>query len=156
MNEKIPNDIVCILEKCGFDSQLALQSIDYDVIAEIEEFVNEDRSILKNTSYEHIENFKFKPGHRMFLLNLATRMQLWTDTKIEANPSNFSYILRTFIETADGNFGKHPKGCRFNEVNRDFSTYIYLMCGKACYETLSANLPIPKANTIRKSIGNDI
>lgn len=154
MKDKIPNDIELILQRSGFDSKLALQSIDESVIVEIENQGNEDRSILANTSYENTENFKFKPGHKVFLLNLSKEVISWkeNDDKIVHDTSAFSFMLRKFIETAEKNFGKLPNGHRYDEANQSFSTYIYLMCGKACYETLSANLPIPKASTICKII----
>lgn len=150
MKDKVPNDIELILQRNGFDTKLALQSIDESVIEEIEKQGNEDRSILANTSYENVKNFKFKPGHKIFLLNLSKEVILWseTDEKISYDTSTFSFMLRKFIQTAENNFGKHPNGYRYDEAIQSFSTYIYLMCGKACYETLSANLPIPKANTI--------
>lgn len=150
LKDKVPNDIELILQRNGFDTKLALQSIDESVIEEIEKQGNEDRSILANTSYENVKNFKFKPGHKIFLLNLSKEVILWseTDEKISYDTSTFSFMLRKFIQTAENNFGKHPNGYRYDEAIQSFSTYIYLMCGKACYETLSANLPIPKANTI--------
>lgn len=151
LKENIPNDIELILQRNGFDSKLALQSIDEEVIAEIEQQANEDRSILANTSYENIAIFKFKPGHKIYLLNLSKQVILWSeaDENISYNPSTFSFILQKFIQTADANAGKHPKGYRYDESIRSFSTYIYLMCGRSCYETLSANLPIPQPTTIR-------
>lgn len=154
LKEKIPSDLIRILEECGFDSESALSCITSETINEIEQFVNNDLSILKTTSYEDVVNFKLKPGHKAFIINIPNRMnQLKKETlgeNVQSKISDFSYILRTFIETADMNKGKHPKGFRYNETNRYFSTFIYLMCGKACYEALSANLPIPQANTIRK------
>lgn len=155
MKDKIPKDIELILHRSGFDSKSALQSIDEKAIVEIEKHANEDRSVLSDTSYENTTNFKFKPGHRIFLLNLSKQEILWSETDEEIShddTTHFSLMLRTFIRTAEEHHGKHPKGCRFDEINRSFSTYIYLMCGKACYETLSANLPIPKADTICKCV----
>lgn len=61
----------------------------------------------------------------------------------------FSHLLNMLINNAKYNSNKDPKGYRYDECIRYFATYIYIMCGKACYETLSANLPIPKAQTIR-------
>lgn len=65
--------------------------------------------------------------------------------------NDFSLIMKTFIESAQSNYGRHPNGLRYNDINRYFSTFVYLFCGKSCYETLSANLPIPQVNSIRKS-----
>lgn len=148
--EKIPNDIVKILNECAFDSELSFWAITPDTIDDIEQFVNEDLSVLENTSYEGVSKFKLKPGHKSFILNLPNRLNYLKEKKVDmpCKMSDFSQILRTFIETAEANFGKHPNGFRYDQINRYFSTFIYLMCGRACYESLSANLPIPQASTI--------
>lgn len=130
---------------CGFDSELSFSSVAPEtIISEIEQYVNENLSILKNTSYEGVEYFKFKPGHKSFILNFPNRLKEVKCEGIQSKTSDFSCILRTYIETAEANFGKDPKGFRYSETNRYFSTFIYLMCGKSCYETLSANLPFLK------------
>lgn len=154
LNEKIPFDIVQILGCCGFENELSISSITSDTINEIEDYVNEDLSILNNTSYEGVSHFKLKPGHKCAILNLPNHVhrskESNSDGSDQCKMSDFSYILRTFIETAETNFGKHPKGFRYNETCRHFATLIYLMCGRACYEALCANLPIPQPSTIRK------
>lgn len=153
MKENIPNDIELILQRNGFDSKLALESLDEDLIAEIEQQANDDRSILTSTSYENVATFKFKPGHRIFLLNLKKQVNLWNETEmVSRDTSLFSYMLRKFIQSAEENAGAQPKGRRYEKSIQSFSTYIYLMCGKNCHETLSANLPIPQANTVRRFI----
>lgn len=152
MKEKIPADIAQILEESGFNTELSILNIDIETIGHIEGYANENPAILKNTSYENIKLFKFKPGHKAFILQLPTQIQLMKDEKrIETYENHsFSYILKTFIEQAMSNSKKDVRGFRYSETIRYFSTYIYLHCGKACYETLSANLPIPSANSIRK------
>lgn len=154
LKEKIPVDIVRILSECGFDTDASISRITPDTIKEIEEYVNVDLSILNNTSYDGVSNFKLKPGHKSYILNLPNQLdrlkQFNCDAKEECKVSDFSHMLRTFVETAERNFGKHPNGFRYNDSCRYFCTFIYLMSGRACYETLSANLPIPKANTICK------
>lgn len=153
LGEEIPNDIIKILDECSFDTELSLVSINSETISDIEEHVNKNLEILSETSYENVDYFQFKPGHKTFLLNLSKIIQQKkSEEPIESHKSlNFSHILKTFIETAESNFGRLPNGRRYNETNRYFSTFIYLMCGRACYETLSSNLPIPQAKTIRKS-----
>lgn len=141
-----------ILERSGFDTKCSISSIDVNTIATIEQYAVEDRTVLENTSYEHVKNFKFKPGHRIFILDLPNQIkrlnEMESDDKEQYNSSNFSYMLKTLIDTAQRNSMRNPKGFRYNEAVRYFATYIYLLCGKACYETLSANLPIPQASTI--------
>lgn len=154
MNQTIPSDIKHILIQTSFENELSLLGIDDEIIADIELYVNENKDILKNTSYEKVEVFKFKPGHKTFILQMANQVKQKREEKtsksVEFESNEFSHILKAYIDTAQANKGRHPNGFRYNEINRFFSTFIYLLCGKACYETLSSNLPIPKADTIRK------
>lgn len=157
--EKIPPDIARILEESGFDTKTSLLNIDANTIIEIEEFVNKNRQILAKTSFDFSQTFRFKPGHKKFILNLSVRLSTqFESTNIVRNGqevdeyNDFSYILKSLIDVAKLNSGKDPKGFRYIESIRYFATYIYLLCGRACYEALSANLPIPQANTIRKFI----
>lgn len=152
IGEEVPSDIAHILVESGFDTNLSLQNIVPETINDIEEYVNENPTILKETSYQDVKIFKFNPGHKRFILNLPKKISvpLETTEKEEFIYSDFSFVLQNLIETAKQNSSRHPKGFRYSEVIRYFSTFIYLQCGKACYEALSANLPIPQANTICK------
>lgn len=67
---------------------------------------------------------------------------------LNQHSTDFTHILKLILESAENNLGREPKGRRYNQCLKEFSTYIYLMCGRSCYETLSANLPLPQANTI--------
>lgn len=152
IGEEVPSDIAKILIESGFDTNLSLQNIVPETINDIEEYMNENPIILKETSYQDVKTFKFKPGHKRFILNLPKKISglLEITEKEDFICSDFSFVLQNLIETAKQNFSRHPKGFRYSEVIRQFSTFIYLQCGKACYEALSANLPIPQANTICK------
>lgn len=154
LKEPINIDIINILTRSGFDSKVALSCLNLDSIIEIEQYANEDRSVLEGTSYQNMKTFMFKPGHKIVILNLAEQIKILQKSEDDGNShgkmSDFSIVLKTFIDTAESNLEKDPRGFRYNEINRYFSTFVYLFCGKACYETLSANLPIPQACTIRK------
>lgn len=158
LNDKLHPDIVKILKRSGFDTIFSISSINESAIAEIEQYASEDKTVLKNTSYEHTDNFMFKPGHKLSILNLSNHIKSLSekksDEKEQYDSFDFSFILRTLIDTAQNNSMRHPKGYRYNEVVRYFATYVYLLCGKACYETLSSNLPIPQASTICKHFVN--
>lgn len=126
---------------------------------EIEEFINNHRQILDKTSFDSTQIFRFRPGHKKFILNLSAYFSNQFESKdfvknVQENDgyNDFSYILKSLIGVAKLNAGRDSKGFRYNESIRYFATYIYLLCGKACYEALSANLPIPQANTIREYI----
>lgn len=159
LKDTISVDVINILLRSGFDSKLSLSSLNTDTINEIEQYAKENRSVLEGTSYQNVETFKFKPGHRAILLQLANQVQNFEeaeeDVKKQLKMSEFSLVLKTFIETAELNHGRHPNGFRYNEINRYFSTFVYLLCGRACYDTLCANLPIPQANTVQAYINQN-
>lgn len=156
IGERFPESVIKILKATGYVTENILKLIDESQINKIEGFVRKNRGILKDTSYENRNDFEFLPGHRVLLLNLPKEIEGMKSVNKNApetvekfaNWSQFSFMLQSLIETAELNSNKHPNGNRFNENVQNFSTYIYLMCGRSCYDTLSANLPIPKSNTI--------
>lgn len=134
----------------GFNSAIALKELTPDCIEEIEKLVQINRHLFPGTTYENIDNCKLLPGHRLVILSLAKHVNESSvkSTENTNQPLNLSVILQKLLETVQLNDNKQPKQFRYCEVIRYFSTYVYLMCGRACYETLSNNLPIPKACTI--------
>lgn len=152
LEEKIPFDIKRILIESGFDTTLSLRSITHQTINNIEEYINNDPETLEGTSYDKLKRFQFRPGHRVFLNNLPQmihRMNEVAESLAEPVTFNLSYVLKMLIETAQKNSDREPKGWRYHEVIRYYATYVYLLCGKQCYEVLCSNLPLPKAGTIR-------
>lgn len=154
LKEPINVDIINILMKSDFDSKSSLLGLNSESIKEVEQYANKNRTVIENTSYQNMKKFSFKPGHKCTIIDLPNQVKRLEKSEADENMpskmSDFSLILKTYIDTAESNHGREPKGFRYNDINRYFSTYIYLFCGKSCYETLSANLPIPHANTIRK------
>lgn len=154
--DRIPEIVIKVLKAAGYVTESILKLINEEEINKIEEYVRKNRIILKGTSYENENNFEFLPGHRVFLSNLPNDIGRMKEVnknlpqieKSTANCSHFPFMLKALIETAESNSNGHPSGNRFNKNVQDFATYIYMMCGRACYDTLSANLPIPKSNTI--------
>ena len=156
IGDQLPEIVIKVLKAAGYVTESILKLIKGEEINKIEEHVRKNRIILKGTSYENEDNFEFLPGHRVLLLNLPNEIEKMKNVnksiqqieKPTANSSHFPFMLKALIETAESNSNGHPNGNRFNKNVQDFATYIYMMCGRACYDTLSANLPIPKSNTI--------
>lgn len=152
VGEQIPLDVVQILECSGFDSTLSLSNIDEKTIVDIEQYVNDNLHVIKNTIYANATSFKFKPGHKNFILQLSKRINELNQSENGENEwrnySEFTFVLSELIKSASDNYGKTPNAFRYTESIRNFAIYIYLHCGRGCYETLSANLPIPQASTI--------
>lgn len=70
----MPGCIEKILNDTGFDSEIALLELNEVNILNIEEFVQKNPVILKETIYENRIPFKFLPGHRALLLAIPNRL----------------------------------------------------------------------------------
>lgn len=146
-----------LLINTGFESLTSLKCINRDLLIEVKKNIEKNRNILQTLACDHksrylgMDKFEFLPGHYALLLDWCQNQlcNLSTDT-FNAKHSAFSPILSELINSALSNHKKPAKSHRFSEVLVDFSIYIFIMAGKACYETLSLNLPIPKAGTICK------
>lgn len=146
-----------ILIRFGYDNKASLMCVNDERLTKLEEFIQSDRSIVDELTCEHAEfyssptQFQFLPGHRAVLSD-------WCQNKINEVPDGmftieneaFSPTLREIIASALSNHTKPPNAHRFSKVLIDFSIYMYIMAGKACYETLCANLPLPKSGTVGK------
>lgn len=86
---KLPKFLKSILITSGYDCKSALQVLDEQSIIDIEEFVQTNRGkfaeILKDTKYENITLFKFRPGHRKLIINLPKHLNLVKKTHKETN-----------------------------------------------------------------------
>lgn len=150
-----------ILINSGYDNLASLKSIDSVQLIELEKYVEDNRSIIHGLSCNHKQIyekkiFEFLPGHRVLILKWCVdELKMIPTEKITENHPAFSPILREIIHCALSNHIKPPNRHRFSEMLMNFSIYIYIMAGKAAYEILCANLPLPKAKTISKSLFNE-
>lgn len=121
LKEPINIDIKNILMKSGFDTKSALLGLNSQSIEEIEDYANKNRSVLESTSYENMETFKFKPGHKCVIKHLANTIKLLekyeSDGNMQQTPPEYSLIMKTFIETVASNHGKAPNGFRYADIN---------------------------------------
>lgn len=76
IGEHFPANIDKIIFSAGFDSERAFLNLNKDTISEIEQYVNENKHILASTSYENSCTFKFKPGHKTFLLGIPKALEI--------------------------------------------------------------------------------
>lgn len=148
-----------ILINSGYDNIPSLMCIESEQLKNLEKYVEENHLINEEITCEHeklyskMTNFEFLPGHRAALLD-------WCQNKLTCSKSNtftveheaFSPILREIISHALSNHRKPSNSHRYSQLLMDFSIYMYIMAGKACYEILCANLPLPKAGTVGKIV----
>lgn len=120
--------------------------------------------------YMKQECFVFLPGHRTILSSLPRQikeMQSTHQSFVNSGPDlvnkrsaiyeqpreqqvEYSHILSQMIITANMNKNQPKQANRYPDDIKYFSTYIYLLCGRTCYETLTTNLPIPSTKTVRE------
>lgn len=161
--EELPPCIIKILEEVGYSTSMSISSIQPADIECIEEFVNGDlRHILNeltccnSETYKNQNEFRLLPGHRNMILNLKNYLQETQVDKpsfqLKSHSSVFSFLLSEIIRTAETNASKVPTQYRYSEIIRWFAVYIYMTCGKLCYETLCRNLPLPQPSSICKQL----
>lgn len=146
------------MQKSGFDSPTQVQ-LNQSELNQLEESINQNRTIFGTIGteslvkcshieyYKQCENFKFLPGHRLLILKISQGHE----NQIFEHPE-FSILLQNLIQTALNNYEKPSNNYRYSNFIMDFAIYVYIMAGKACYEVVAANLPIPSASTIGKYI----
>lgn len=151
-----------ILIECGFDNIPSLMTINDGEIRNLEEYIGNNRSITEKLTCDHSKSygassgtsnkFQFLPGHRAILLDwcqntLHAPSSVHNNTFTMEDPA-FSPLLRAMIGSARSLHGTPPNTHRFPPLLIDFSIYTYIMAGRACYDVLCANLPLPKTGTI--------
>lgn len=170
----VPLNIKIFLDLSGYDSLLSLKRINEEKIDKIEIYLQNDGRTLamldendKTTSVYKSQNvFNILPGHRNILLALpefienmfhsidtVRELEAETATNSHNQTSNqtsddYTVILSKLIETANKNKNKSKNAYKYDDIVKNFSTYIFLLCGRTCYETLNKNLPIPSTKTI--------
>lgn len=174
IKQNIPKNIKILLSVGGYDSLLAIKTIDNEKLNILEKYlqnlIKSDHQVLTKldksdkTSYVYSSQnlFTFLPGHASIILALphyiaqskaqssSNSIDLCNDIDLCEEPDDFSPILSKLIESARKNRNKNKNANRYGDTIKDFSTYIFLLCGRTCYETLHRNLPIPSIKTICK------
>lgn len=162
---ELPVCLKKILSTSAYDCANSLRLLDAEKVAEIERYVSEfGRCVIDELNCCHSETykkqkiFKFLPGHRAILMSLPSCAQknINNDQKLdqlkEKNSDVYSVFLTQLIETAQINAKKPKNKAIYSDIIRNFSTLIYLMSGRACYEVLHRNLPIPSTKTVCECI----
>lgn len=104
------------------------------------------------------EQFRMLPGHRHVILGVVNDICTYFEEKAnEAKTEELasvqienhrSIILNELITSSNANDKINPQARRYSQIISAFFTYIFLLCGRLCYDTLSKNLPIPSTTTI--------
>lgn len=147
-----------ILIESGYDNKCSLLCLNEDKLNELEDQIGRDgRMPIRGLRCDHSniydgqQKFKILLGHRLLILKWCHDLIEGEDSSNETfkiNHPAFSQIMVEIIHSALTNHNKTRNIRRFSDLLMQFSIYLYIMAGKACYEIICANLPLPKANTI--------
>lgn len=163
VGEKIPKCIKIVLNICGYNTFISLSEIKEHSIVAIEEFVTlHFASHIAQLQCCHAEyykaqishgTFKFLPGHETLVRVLPQYVKEYRIAymrKVLELDGRYSFIMNEMIKTAEGNKYKEVNRLSYPDSIRFFAVYVFLLCGRACYKMLQANLPLSSIPTIRK------
>lgn len=166
IGDVIPNCVKTILTSCGYDTMMALKNISVNSATQIEIHINEQRKTTdiiqkldccNSETYKKQNVFKLLPGHRDFILSLPKLIISHQQCRLNSDESliqaierhtGVSVILRELVRTAVQNAARNKE--RYSDIVRNFATYIFLLCGRSCYDVLYENLPLPSISTVCK------
>lgn len=174
--QNLPNCIKTILSHAGYDNLFVISGLNEQSVAQTEEYVNSNgNGIIENLDCCHADeykssiankSFKFLPGHKKLILmvgeivakSIASQedhrdsqmTNIWNalDSFEPALPN----ILKLLIKEALKNIQVTDNLNRYDDIIKYFAIYVYLMCGRQCYEVLSSNLAMPAASTVGKTL----
>lgn len=88
LGDRYPKFLLKILLNCGFDSKVSLQNINSEVVKQIEDYVNKNRYLLKNTVYEENEPFEFLIGHKVLITSIPENIKNFDAQKEKKKKEN--------------------------------------------------------------------
>lgn len=153
------------MKASGYNNNIALKGLNEEKIISLEKYVAKNlKHLIQNTVYADFEmgDFSFLPGHTTLLLALPDYVKRFemnntkncssSNINLDRFPLSFlmKELIRNGIDNSSKDLTRDLRHRKFSPVIQSFATYVYMLCGKACYEILSQNLPIPQANTICK------
>lgn len=164
LKERICLCIKTFLGECGYDTFASIRNISEKSVTEIEKYINnqcletvEQLDCEHARHYQNQKKFELLPGHSACILEikkclsgeyLEKRNPLLTFDGQNSSANPFSIVLQKLVETARNNFLKSKFHATYDDVVRFFSTYVFLLCGRRCYEFLCHCLPLPSISTI--------
>lgn len=88
LQNQIPEDIIIILRQTGYDTTLALETLTFEEIGNLEEYITEERkdiiNLLNNTAYLNLNPFALLPGHKAVLLGLKKKLEQFQNFQSES------------------------------------------------------------------------
>lgn len=163
-NYILPINLKNILSMSGFDSVVSLKYISQQTIVDTEKYIAKNLLYFQKclnsddpstVAYKKQRSFEILPGHKAILLALPDiikniESQNNIENALADNIKKYPIILKKLVESFEKNKNMSKHANHYDDVLKCFATYIFMLCGRTCYETICKNLPIPSIKTIRK------
>lgn len=165
--ERIPKCIEQILSCCGYSHPLSFENFSNESLSQIENHMRKSsQSTIKRfdctlhgcltAHYNDQKVFKFLPGHRIFINSMVKcigqKSSLENLCETIEKHSGLSVIMKEVIQGAIKNEQAPKNHAQYSDIVKNFAIYVFLLCGRSCYEVLYKNLPFPSPSTICKYI----
>lgn len=167
VGENLLECVKIIMIRNGYDCDLSLSTINEKSFEDIENYtIQHLRNSIITLNCCHSDTYKtdilankfqFSPGHKQLILYCVQKVKdkLYSSQSTSSeicerirNEPALSKILKEIVKTAFENFGKTPNLNRYSETVKYFSTYVYMLCGRKCYEVLQSNFLLPAVSTV--------
>lgn len=165
LNKNIPSCLIKLLVDSGYDNAFSVENLDLEHLIDMEKYIQDNMmdtihgfNCCYSTNYQQQKLFRFLPAHRSLILGLKEKVKDFISSEMQpsiesaSEIAKYSKIFGELIATAQKNIRVPPHGHRYSDVIKYFSIYVYMVSGRACYDMLSNNLPLPKSSTISKYI----
>lgn len=162
IGESVPNCVKTFLSVCAYDTLTSIQNISLKSIEDIENHMSTCTEAVQGLdcchaiAYKTQKQFKLLPGHKDFLLSMCkyklnnSQKDDSLDTQNTDQNSSLPVVLQAMIQTSQQNAGTNKHHAHYNDLIRYFSTYVFLLAGRSCYEFLRSNLELPSTKTVCK------
>lgn len=166
IGENLPKCIKLFLSLCGYDTLTSLSYISRESLTLIETHMSKNLIQIQSldcccAEFYKKQNHEFNliPGHRDLILAVSKQISIhlgaqknYNDTlnqAIQQHPS-LSVIMRELVKTSLQNAKMPKNNAEYSDNIRFFATYIFILCGRTCYEVLRQNLSLPSISTVCK------
>lgn len=170
IGETLPECIKLFLSLCGYDTLTSLSYFSRECLTDIETHISKNLDQIQLLDCCHAEIYKAQnhgfsliPGHRDLVLAVSEQISIHLATqknqhKTSCNNLNeviqrhasLSVIMKELVKTSLQNAELSKNNAEYSDNIRFFATYVFILCGRSCYEVLRKNLSLPSVSTVCK------
>lgn len=172
IGENLPECIKLFLSLCGYDTLTSLSYFSRESLTDIEAHISKNLDQIQLLDCCHAEIYKTQnnefsliPGHRDLILAVSAQISVHLATQknhhnthdnTSCNTLNqaiqrhasLSVIEKELVRTSLKNAKFSKNNAEYSDNIRFFATYIFILCGRSCYEVLRKNISLPSVSTV--------